>query len=236
MHLSTREQEKLLVYLAAQLARERRARGLKLNYPEALAILSHEIVEGARDGRAVADLMAYGKQILTADDVMPGVAALLDEVQVEATFPDGTKLVTVHEPIPDAGERVPGEFLLAEEPIVANAGRRTATIAVRHTGDRPVQIGSHFHFFEVNRALDFDRAAAFGMRLNIPAGTAVRFEPGEEREVELVALAGARQVHGLNNLTDGATGEAEKAVALVRAAARGFLGATANGGAEGANR
>ena len=108
MHLSTREQEKLLVYLAAQLARERRARGLKLNYPEALAILTHEIVEGARDGRSVADLMAYGKQILTADDVMPGIAAMLDEVQVEATFPDGTKLVTVHDPIPHGGERVPG--------------------------------------------------------------------------------------------------------------------------------
>ncbi len=180
--------------------------------------------------------MAYGKQILTADDVMPGVAAMLDEVQVEATFPDGTKLVTVHQPIPDAGERVPGEFLLAEEPIVANAGRRTATITVRLTGDRPVQIGSHFHFFEVNRALDFDRAAAFGMRLNIPAGTAVRFEPGEEREVELVALGGERQVHGLNNLTDGPTGETEKAAALARAADRGFLGATADGDAEGADR
>ncbi len=238
MHLSTREQEKLLVYLAAQLARERRARGLKLNYPEALAILSHEIVEGARDGRSVADLMAYGKQILTADDVMPGIPAMLDEVQVEATFPDGTKLVTVHEPIPDAGERVPGEFILADEPIVANAGRRTVTVTVRHTGDRPVQIGSHFHFFEVNRALDFERAAAFGFRLNIPSGTAVRFEPGEEREVELVALGGEGRVHGLNGLTEGLTGEAEKPAAVARAAERGFLGAAIldPSGAGGADR
>jgi urease subunit gamma/beta len=174
--------------------------------------------------------MAYGKQILTADDVMPGVAAMLDEVQVEATFPDGTKLVTVHEPIPDAGERIPGEFILAEEPIVANAGRRTATVTVRYTGDRPVQIGSHYHFFEVNRVLDFDRAAAFGFRLNIPSGTAVRFEPGEEREVELVALGGEGRVHGLNNLTDGLTGEEDRTAAVARAAARGFLGASAGGG------
>ena len=224
MHLSTREQEKLLVYLAAQLARERRGRGLKLNYPEALAILTHEIVEGARDGRGVADLMGYGKQILGADDVLPGVAAMLDEVQVEATFPDGTKLVTVHQPIPDSGENAPGEFLLADEPVVANAGRRTAKVTVRNTGDRPVQIGSHYHFFEVNRALVFDRGAAFGLRLNIPAGTAARFEPGEEREVHLVALGGERRVHGLNGLTDGLTGEAERPAALARAAARGFGG------------
>lgn len=227
MHLSTREQEKLLVYLAAQLARERRGRGLRLNYPEALAILTHEIVEGARDGRTVADLMGFGKRILGADDVLPGVAAMLDEVQVEATFPDGTKLVTVHQPIPLGrdDERAPGEFLLADEPIVANAGRRTATVTVRNTGDRPIQIGSHFHFFEVNRALHVDRGAAFGMRLNIPAGTAARFEPGEERDVDLVALGGEGRVHGLNGLTDGLTGDAERPAALARAAERGFGGA-----------
>jgi urease subunit gamma/beta len=190
MHLSQREQEKLLVFVAAQVARARQARGLQLNYPEALAILTREIIEGARDGRSVADLMAFGKQILGTADVLPGVAAMLDEVQVEATFPDGTKLVTVHQPIPATGAVQPGEFLLADEPIVANEGRETRTLTVANTGDRPVQIGSHFHFFEVNRALAFQRGDAFGMRLNIPAGTAVRFEPGEEREVELVALGG----------------------------------------------
>jgi urease subunit gamma/beta len=222
MHLTPREQEKLLVYVAAQLARSRQARGLKLNYPEALAILTAEIMEGARDGRVVADLMAAGKQILTEDDVMPGVAELIDEVQVEATFPDGTKLVTVHQPIPSAGAHRPGEYLLADEPIVANAGRPTATITVQNTGDRPIQVGSHLHFFEVNAALRFDRSAAFGMRLDIPAGTAVRFEPGEERSVELVALGGAGEVYGLNSLTEGATGEADRAAALARAAERGF--------------
>ena len=97
----------------------------------------------------------------------------------------------------------PGEYFLARDPIDANAGRRTVRLLVRHTGDRPVQVGSHYHFFEVNAALDFDRDGACGMRLNVPAGTAVRFEPGDEREVELVALGGARVVHGHRGLVGG---------------------------------
>ena len=222
MHLSQREQEKLLVFVAAQVARARQARGLKLNYPEALAILTSEIIEGAREGRSVAELMAFGKQILSPEDVLSGVAEMLDEVQVEATFPDGTKLVTVHQPIPAMGAVQPGEFLLADGPIIANQGRETRPLTVANTGDRPVQIGSHFHFFEVNRALAFQREAAFGMRLNIPAGTAVRFEPGEERDVELVALGGSRHVHGLNGLTNGATSGTAEPEALARARERGF--------------
>ena len=97
----------------------------------------------------------------------------------------------------------PGEYLLCEQGIVANVERLTATVLVRHVGDRPIQVGSHYHFFEVNRALEFDRAAAYGMRLNIPAGTAVRFEPGEEKQANLVAYAGNRIIHGHNNLTAG---------------------------------
>ena len=96
-------------------------------------------------------------------------------------------------------------YILADEPIELNAGRRTATLTVSNTGDRPIQVGSHFHFFEVNRALKFDRAAALGMRLNIPAGLAVRFEPGDTRDVELVALGGLGRAVGFNNLADGAT-------------------------------
>ena len=103
---------------------------------------------------------------------------------------------------------IPGEYLLAEGEIVANEGRRTVELRVSNTGDRPVQIGSHFHFFEVNRALRFDRALAFGMRLNIPAGTAVRFEPGDEKRIVLVELAGERRVFGLNGLTQGGPREA----------------------------
>jgi urease beta subunit len=98
---------------------------------------------------------------------------------------------------------IPGEYLLASEPIELNAGRATATIDVSNRGDRPIQVGSHFHFFEVNRWLTFDRAAAYGMRLNIPAGTAVRFEPGDTRQVALVAIGGARDLSGLNRLVEG---------------------------------
>jgi urease subunit gamma/beta len=203
MHLSQRDQEKLLIVVAAQLARQRQARGLKLNYPEAMAILTTEIMEGARDGRSVSDLMAWGKQILADQDVLPGVAELIEEVQVEATFPDGTKLVTVHQPIVSSHEVQPGETLIEEAPILANDGRATAIVTVANTADRPVQVGSHFHFYEVNRQLHFDREVAFGMRVNIPAGTAVRFEPGETRDVELVAIGGAREAHGFNGLTNG---------------------------------
>ena len=99
---------------------------------------------------------------------------------------------------------IPGEYLLGEGDIVANAGRETVELTVTNAGDRPIQVGSHFHFFEVNRALKFDRARAFGMRLNVPAGTAVRFEPGDDKRVTLVALGGAREVYGLNALTEGA--------------------------------
>ncbi|KXS39011.1 MAG: urease subunit gamma [Halomonadaceae bacterium T82-2] len=99
MELTPRDKDKLLLFSAAQLAERRRNRGLKLNYPEAVALISFEILEGARDGRSVAELMSYGREILTRDDVMDGVAEMIDEVQVEATFPDGTKLVTVHSPI-----------------------------------------------------------------------------------------------------------------------------------------
>ena len=98
---------------------------------------------------------------------------------------------------------IPGEYLLAEGEVVANAGRATVEVTVENTGDRPIQVGSHFHFFEVNRALRFERARAFGMRLDVPAGTAVRFEPGDARRVTLVELAGARKIFGLNALTEG---------------------------------
>jgi len=117
----------------------------------------------------------------------------------------------------------PGEYLLADGDIDANVGRATARITVANTGDRPIQVGSHYHFFEANKALSFERATAWGMRLNIPAGTAVRFESGDEKIVELVAIAGAREVHGLTALTDGPTDQASRAAALERAAREGYL-------------
>jgi urease beta subunit len=120
---------------------------------------------------------------------------------------------------------IPGEYLLGEGDIEANAGRRTVQLTVANTGDRPIQVGSHFHFFEVNRALRFERGKAFGMRLDIPAGTAVRFEPGDAKTVTLVELAGTREVHGLNALTDGPATAARRAESVERATARRFLGA-----------
>jgi|SRR5690242_8604179 urease beta subunit len=117
---------------------------------------------------------------------------------------------------------IPGEYLLAETSVSANAGRRVVKIEVANGGDRPVQVGSHFHFFEVNRALRFDRGQAFGMRLNIPAGTAVRFEPGDTKEVELVELGGSATVHGLNALTNGPANPSTKEMAVRRATAAGF--------------
>jgi len=117
----------------------------------------------------------------------------------------------------------PGEYFLDESagPIIANAGRRSARVLVKNTGDRPIQVGSHFHFFETNRALEFDRGAAYGMRLNIPAGTAVRFEPGEEKEVELTEFAGLRVARGCNGLVEGKLdrpGAREEALARAREA------------------
>ncbi len=109
---------------------------------------------------------------------------------------------------------IPGEYLLGEGDIIANAGRRTVELTVANTGDRPIQVGSHFHFFEVNRALRFEREKAFGMRLDVPAGTAVRFEPGDDKRVVLVEIGGARQVFGLNGLSEGG----ERAAAMARLA------------------
>ena len=120
---------------------------------------------------------------------------------------------------------IPGEYLLGEGEIEANAGRRTVALTVANTGDRPIQVGSHFHFFEANRALRFERAQAFGMRLDIPAGTAVRFEPGDEKVVALVELAGSREVHGLNALTDGPTTADRRPDSLRRAMDARFEGA-----------
>ena len=233
MLLTPTETERLLIFSAAELARKRRARGLKLNHPEAIALICDEIMEGARDGRSVADLIGFGATILNSDDVMPGVGDMMPMIQVEGTFPDGTKLVTVHDPIRPGKEQLaeadqvrPGEIIAADGEIELNAGRRKAGVKVTNTGDRPVQIGSHYHFFEVNKALDFDRDASFGMHLDVPAGTAVRFEPGEAKEVELVAFGGSGELYGLNSLTDGShRSDANKQAALTRARERGFKGA-----------
>ena len=195
--LTPREKDKLLIAMAAQVARNRLARGVKLSHPEAIALITDFVVEGARDGRSVAELMQAGANVLTADQVMPGIAEMIPDIQVEATFPDGTKLVTVHHPIRGAASAdVPGTVTTLPGEIVFNAGADRTVIEVAKTGDRPIQVGSHYHFFEVNPGLVFEREKARGRRLDIAPGTAVRFEPGSTREVVLVPLAGGRTVYG----------------------------------------
>jgi urease subunit gamma/beta len=209
MELTPREKDKLLLFTAAMLAERRLERGVKLNYPEAIAYISMHIIEGARDGETVAHLMGKGRTLLSTDQVMSGVAELIHDVQVEATFPDGTKLVTVHEPIQAVNAEspqtlvVPGEISPAEGDIELNKGRETVIVEVANEGDRPIQIGSHYHFYEANPALTFERQKTRGFRLNIAAGTAVRFEPGQSRQVELVALSGNRRVFGFNQAVMG---------------------------------
>jgi urease subunit gamma/beta len=197
MHLSPQERDKLLVHVAADVARRRLERGVRLNHPEAVALITDHVIEGARDGHTVTELASSGRGVLTPGQVLDGVPEMLDSVQVEATFPDGTKLVTVHDPIAGGGALSPGEVIPGDEPLELNPGRRSIRLLVRNLGDRPVQVGSHYHFAEVNPGLEFDRDAAGGHRLDVPAGTSVRFEPGVEREVDLVPLAGARIVPGL---------------------------------------
>jgi urease subunit gamma/beta len=241
MHLTPRELDKLMLHQAGVLAQKRLARGLRLNYPEAMALIAAQLLEFIRDGRSVAELMDLGRQMLGRADVLDGVADMIDEVQVEGTFPDGTKLVTVHHPIvaehgdrslalygsflaavlepaaarsghaPSSMSEAPGRTLAADGELVLNAGRDTVRLEITNQGDRPIQVGSHYHFVETNRALAFDRAAAYGMRLDIPAGTAVRFEPGETKTVTLVAIAGAKVIRGGNDFANGPVTEERRA-------------------------
>ena len=197
MNLTPREKDKLLVAMAAIVARNRLDRGVKLNHPEAIALITDFVVEGARDGRTVAELMEAGASVLTTEQVMPGIAEMIHDIQVEATFPDGTKLVTVHHPVRGAAsDDVPGTITTQAGEIVFNEGMERVVIEVANTGDRPIQVGSHYHFFETNPALRFDRDLARGMRLDIAPGTAVRFEPGSTREVSLVRYRGKREIYG----------------------------------------
>jgi len=232
MHLTPREVDKLVLHQAGFLAQKRLARGLRLNYVEAIALISTQLLEFIRDGRSVAELMDLGRRLLGRADVMDGVDTMIDEVQVEGTFPDGTKLVTVHHPIVEehgdlslalygsfltpaavsrgsvgrpaiAIEGAPGSRMVRDGEIVLNEGRPTVEIEVANRGDRPIQVGSHYHFIETNRALVFDRKSAYGFRLDIPAGTAVRFEPGETKTVTLVSIAGNKVIRGGNAWASG---------------------------------
>jgi urease subunit gamma/beta len=247
MHLNPREIDKLILHQAGFLAQKRLARCLRLNHPEAVALIATQLLEFIREGKNVAELMNLGRQFLGRNQVMEGVPSMITEVQVEGTFPDGTKLVTVHHPIasesgnlalalhgsflpvPDAAlfpsggsDFEPGACIAPEGELEINAGREAVSLAVTNLGDRPVQVGSHYHFIETNASLKFDRAQAYGKRLDIPAGTAVRFEPGDTKTVHLVEIAGARVIRGGNNLADGPVSDTGKKTALQRVARQGF--------------
>ncbi|MEU1129447.1 urease subunit gamma [Streptomyces sp. NPDC005900] len=223
MRLTPTERDRLLLFGAAELARARKARGLRLNVPEATALIADTVCEAARDGVRLAEAIERARAVLGPDDVLPGVADVVTEVHVEAVFDDGSRLAVVSDPIgAGLGDRAPGALLPGPahedpEPVV--------TLTVRNTATVPVSVTSHFHFFEANPRLDFDRAAAYGLRLAVPAGSSVRFGPGESAEVGLVPIGGARIAIGFAGLVDGpldAPGTREEA--LRRAAACGYLG------------
>lgn len=225
MRLTSREQDKLMLHYAGMVAKQRLDRGIKLNYPEAIAYISMNLLELAREGKSVAKLMQEGRKMLTMDQVMDGVAEMIHEIQLEATFPDGTKLVTVHDPIVGNEKRIPGEIMVDDGTIRLNEEKKSITIEVTNTADRPIQVGSHFHFFEVNKFLLFDRKSAYGMHLDIPSGTAVRFEPGETKEISLTNIGGTREGYGLNGLVNGKMDDRKvREAAFEKARSLGFKG------------
>ncbi|MFF5142422.1 urease subunit gamma [Streptomyces sp. NPDC013157] len=224
MRLTPTERDRLLLFGAAELARARRARGLRLNVPEATALIADTVCEAARDGRRLAEAIEAARSVLGPADVLPGVADIVTEVHVEAVFDDGSRLAVVTDPIGGGGlgEEGPGALLPGPEHADPEAVVR---LTVTNTATVPVSVTSHFHFFEANPRLDFDRAAAYGLRLAVPAGSSVRFGPGEALEVGLVPIGGGRVAVGFAGLVDGpldAPGAREEA--LRRAAACGYLG------------
>lgn len=236
MKLVPREAEKLALHQAGFLAQKRLARGIRLNYTEAVALIATQMLEFIRDGdKTVTELMDIGKQLLGRRQVLPAVPHLLETVQVEGTFMDGTKLVTIHDPIacdngnlelalrgsflpvpsPDKfvevkSECLPGELVFGSGKIALNMGRKAVVLKVVNKADRPIQVGSHYHFIEANPYLVFDRRRSYGMRLNILAGTATRFEPGDAKYVTLVSIGGGKVIRGGNGIADGHVSNVER--------------------------
>jgi len=220
MRLLPREESRLQVFLAAELARRRRARGLRLAQAEAIALISDEVMEAARDGLPYAEVEQRGYEILAPADVLEETVRLVTHIELEALFADGYRLIVLHDPIardapPAESCALPPEWLDGSVPL-----------HVANEGDGPVALTSHFHVFEVNRELRFDRRAAWGMRLAVTAGAKVVLEPGIERELRLVPIEGERVVRGHGGLVDGsldAPGALEAALELARE--RGYRGA-----------
>jgi len=222
MRLLPQEQDRLLLFLAAELARARRARGLRLNQAEATAIVADGICELARDGLRYDAVVAGAYAILGEEDVLDGVRALVRRIEVEAVFRDGRHLVVVEDPLgpaPAAGDA-------AAEPEVPWLADAAARITVVNEGAVLIGVTSHLHFFETNPMLSFDRAAAWGMRLAVPARAKVFFAPGAPVEVALTPIGGARVVRGHGELADGALdAPGARAAALALAREKGYRGA-----------
>jgi urease subunit gamma/beta len=219
MRLLPQEQERLLLFLAAELARARRARGLKLNQAEATAVVADGICELARDGLRYEAVVAGAYTILGEEDVLEGVRALVARIEVEAVFRDGRHLVVVEDPLGAAPAA-------ADEPEVPWLDGAVARVTIVNEGAVLVGVTSHIHVFEINPMLHFDRAAAWGMRLAVPARTKLFFAPGVPTEVALIPIGGARVVRGHGELVDGPLdepGAREAALALARE--KGYRGA-----------
>lgn len=201
MKLSQTELDRVLIFNIAEMARRRRAKGLRLNYPEAVALISDEMMERAREGAGYQEVRSLGLSLLTPDDVMEGVPALCRGLTLEPMFEDGPRIIVLPDPIagaPSAG--APGERLLAETPIELNAGRDVLTVSVTNQSDHVVNVSSHYHFYEVNPRMVFDRAATYGRHLDIQAGRSVIWEPGETKSVDLVPYAGDRVIEGFQGV------------------------------------
>jgi urease subunit gamma/beta len=226
MLLQPREIDRLLLFQAAELARARRARGLLLNAPEAIAIIADTACEAARDGATHADALRAALDVLGPADVLPGVPSLVGHIEVEALFTDGTRLLLIIEPLGPGDANGPGSVRPAA--VAPETIPDLVELTVTNTAAVPIAVTSHWHFFEANRLLDFERRAAWGMRLAIPTGSTVRWAPGETHTVQLRPYGGKRIAYGFSGLVNGsldAPGAREAALAL--AAERGYVGAGA---------
>ena len=217
MHLTPTEIERLSVFTAAELARRNLREGIRLSHPEAVALLVDEVMLAARKDMTHDEVVDHAGSVLRSAQCEPGVPDMIGIVAVDAPFPDGTKLVTLIDPIARGeGDVRPGEVIVGEAPVDVFAGQPHVTITVVNRGDRDVQVRSQTHFFETNPALEFDRRAAWGRKLAVASGAGVRFEPGIPVEVTLVPMAGERVAQGFSGLVNGsldATGALDAALA-----------------------
>ena len=222
MELTPSELDRLLIFNVAQLAQSRRARGVKLNKPEAVALISHAVIEAARDGASHAVALQAGLTAVNDAELLPGVGPLLSGIAVEAVFSDGRRLVVVD--FESTDQNVPGKVTRLE-PIASNSNPDVSSVVVVNKSEIQISVTTHMHFFETNPKLQFDRVATYGRHLNIPAGEHVDFPPDVEVSVNLVPISGNRILIGFAGLVDGpldAPGARDNAIAKARSL--GYLG------------